>query len=377
MKVLKLAPLLLLFFTSCKKENNIKTDLYSNNSTASNSKVVGDPIVVEGDYLSFRDGEIFKSTIAQLEKMSNKERITWERQFDGFQSMDAKFEENSILDTLHFWRMQYVEHIPQNATVHHCDEIRDSKFMYVKYFFDRVGDKYEEYTNESVNNGEYFLLKNINYESNSYVVNPHGIVKIGNTLYQFTHEWIKSKESGTPANVNQLINARPNAGGVVEFHSALQDPVIDQEVQAGCDIPAYWQNNMWSVENTSEFSNNPKLRIFISGKYRILHNYYCPALFSPNVLVDVRVQKKSWYNLLWQDDFAEMTLEVSYTSNFPNGSTANRYSYGTANGQWTQYGLSETQINSQAFGSMFYITNFYARATRNGGSSGGAVTISH
>lgn len=379
MKILLLPAILLLLCISCKKENNIKTspNLNLNNTTAVYGREAGNTILVESDYLYFEDGDLFKSTIDQLEKMEEKDRLLWEQKFDRFRSMNTEFNENLVKDTLHFWRMQYIDKIEQDQIVNHCDEIQDTKYMYVKYFFDRKGDKYEEYTEEGSKDEEYLLLKNISLEKYAFVVNRHGIVKIGNILYQFTHEWIKSLENAKPENVDDLINARLNAGGGIEFHSAMQDPVIDGAVQSGCDFPGYYNNNSWGVDASVEFSDSPRLRLFLKGSYYFQNDYYCPALYTPCVKVYADPFKKCWYNINWVQDPTPTTLEVSYTYNHPNGTSSNVYSFGSGSGWRLEYFNSWPIINSQSFTAMFNVSNFYARATRNGGPSGAATTISH
>jgi hypothetical protein len=251
--------------------------------------------------------------------------------------------------------------------------------MYVKYFFDRTDNKYEDYLNEGVTNEEYFLLKNISIESYAYVVNEHGIVRIGNTLYQFTRSWTKSIEPAAPGKVNTLINATPNSSnelGEVLFRAPGRIPNISK--LTSCDLPSYYYDNAWGTQGTTEFSSSPKLKLYIYGGYRFTNDYYCRATYSPFVEVYADSYKKSWYNVQWLQVNSEKTLQVSYLVNNPDGTTSNEYSFATDPNDWrVHYTKSFPSINSQTYSKMFIITNFYARATMNGGSSGGAISITH
>jgi hypothetical protein len=108
MKILLLIPLLLLLFIGCKKQNSIKINPDLNETYNTMAKKNNAQIIKESDYLYFKDEAIFNSTINELENMNESEKNIWENKFNGFQSMNNKFMKNLIIDTLHFWRKQYV-----------------------------------------------------------------------------------------------------------------------------------------------------------------------------------------------------------------------------------------------------------------------------
>ena len=114
------------------------------------------------------------------------------------------------------------------------------------------------------------------------------------------------------------------------------------------------------------------------GEYTFIKDYYCNALYTPTLKAYADSYRKAWYQFSWYQVTRQLTMEVSCKINNPDGTTSNEYSYTTHPSTWRiQYAKSFPQLNSQGYSSMFSVTNFYARSTMNGGSSGGAVTISH
>ena len=356
--------LISIIFASCKYKNSVKINQTSD-------------ITVENNYLYFKNNIIFNSTLDKLENMNEGERTLWENGLIGFKSLNKNFNENLALDTLHFWSKQYIENLPKNAKVNHCSEIIDSKFMYVKYFFDRSTNKYEEYLNEETTNEEYLLQKNISIENYSYLVNSNGVVRIGNTFYQFKHNYTKSIEPANATNLDKLINTKPkdsNKNNDVKFSTPGQILVVGKV--GSCLLPSYYYDNAWGIQNLIEWSSSPQLKLVITGGYRNSNDLYCQALYTPIVNAYADTYKKSWFNVQWLQVLTDKTLEVSYTVNNPAGATPNEYSYLNQSNIWRiNYSKSFPALNSQTYSYMFNITNFYARSTSNGGPSGGAVTI--
>lgn len=293
--------LLLLFFVSCKKE-----DLTTKNESSSNPNVAQRSASSE-EFLSFSNFENFYETLEYVKALNATDLENWEVSND-FLSMRNVFDQivlaesviSARLDTIPADSVSYYESLPTQ----HSPLCSTYNYMLVT--------KTEE--------GGSFFDANINDYNFSYLVNSHGIVKIGNKIYQFTSEYIKTIDDGDAQKIPNLLEATDS------------DPTNKITVtNINSDYVA-----LHKVSSTATFVRS---NIGDNGRNRVIvyQNWDQKATTQPNTKVStykarVRSLKRRLRGLWYDNDKRNLSLSGSVLGNQTYGKLANG-SFVTVN--WT------------------------------------------
>ena len=149
----------------------------------------------EGNYLEFESYDIFQETLDTLRSMKSGEAIAWSEQH-GIVSLKSMYSKAVLEQDI------YINHL-ETQNVEDIEKV----------------DKYAPFIR---NHKQSFILneKNNDFDINIFshnianVVNSNGIVKIGNTISQYTNEYVKVLENADDGSISELIKSTDS-----EIHS--------------------------------------------------------------------------------------------------------------------------------------------------------------
>ncbi len=347
----------------CKKkemENPVNSSVSTPipNPNTSDSKAL-QLISVESNYLVFNSPTHFKSTLNYLATLNESQKDLWELSFTNFKSMRKTYNDDMISDSI--FANQYTTIAPSTP---HSPQIMANMSMYYQY---------------PVPDNGYLLLKNVSIERHSWLVNKQGLVKAGNSIYQFQRGILKIM---TPANVNYvpaLVSATVS-NPTYNFKVITGDDTMDKASSCGYHS-LYYNNNYWNTQGTVTFSTKGSLAIYMQVTYSAELDTNCISNYTPMIDASVQSTKRTWYGS-WVRDNATMTYSQSYSTNFTipiNTTVAPAYGSNQSSGgnSVLNYHQEYYPVNTLAYSKMFVISNFSAYATRSGGSSGGSITEGH
>jgi hypothetical protein len=216
-KITKILPLIALLFSACNKKNCKESNpelVKSSSSSNTQSYRTTSPTA----YLTFTNKEAFHLTLAEVQLLDSSALQVWESE-RGFFSMRNAFNE---LTTAELKVSKRIDNMSQDSLDYydtkptlHSQEATDFSHMIIT---------------RSEENGSFFDL-NINNYNFAYLVNTYGIVKIGDKIYQFTKDYVKSINNGDANKISMLLMATendPTNNITVTALSAGIDPFLRQ-----------------------------------------------------------------------------------------------------------------------------------------------------
>jgi hypothetical protein len=310
---------------------------------------VGQSIRCENGYLVFKDEIQLKETINLLSTKNEAEKDLWEKQFNGFKSMRYAFGE-VVKEELAF--QEKLENGSQGNTVSIDGIIND--------FYTALAEKYKTSVFiATLSDGSKFLDKNIHTEPLSYVINEKGLLKVGDKLFQHTRGYIKSTKN--ILNVNALEKST---------HINESEGVEVQIMHTNRSHDMYKTMRSWVYSNTVTGYSRPERKIIL---YEDFIQNTSGSNTATTYAMTVRNLKRSFGTTWWVDDPSFTTLSGTYNGNYIP--TSGQYSTWSSGNVHTLYYVAFEILTDYATAPN--VTTATHTATREGGSSGLSVVVSH
>lgn len=269
--------ILSLMITSCAKQDLVIEDLSVQNDKAFDCIEFNDFKI-----LSFKDEKVFNEKLKTLENKNDLELDKWEMNID-FISMRRAFEE-IVEDELNYY---------------------DSKELKHSSLLDKYPNAYV--VAETIDSCQY-LEMNIYSDVLSKVVNPDGLLKIGDKIYQHSHNKIKVINNSDPKDIRRLIE--------------VNNTIVDENIYV-----VNLEINRSSFHRTCQ-SVDGSLKVVLYETFMQNQSEFYPNRKATTYWITVRsLQKRLWG--AWYDN---KKADIYVTGSFSGNST-----YGWKNGSVYDY----------------------------------------
>lgn len=178
--------------------------------------------------------------------------------------------------------------------------------------------------NRTLGDGSFYDL-NIDDYNFSYLVNPHGIVKIGPKIYQFTSQYIKTIDDGDSQKIPNLLNA------------TVSDPNNNITVKTiHVDYIVLHKEATTSTFVRSAVGNNGRNRVIIYQNWDQITTSQAYVMIT-TYKVRVRSLKKRMFGAWYDNDKRNLSISGNVTGNITYGKLANNsfitvsWSFGVSN----------------------------------------------
>lgn len=243
------------------------------------------------------------------------------------------------------------------------------------------------YYAEEQSEGGYIVSLNLYHPFNSRVVNKFGVVRVGNFIWQFSKDYDKFIPADRPDLIGSMISSTVSSGDIL-VREATGIPVVNVQLgakTAGCGdpIPSWWYSSSscftwWRVSNQATWGPGGRFKIKAVALVQAnLKSSNCKGMYQVEFYVESYGYKRTRLGR-WLDDWTVMTSNLTFSKNHavvpaktPVTSWANNWTHY----QWQKITFKDISFNT--FPTAFSIFNVNYYSTKNGGSSGGSVLITH